>query len=455
VATERSQTVTTIAGIAIGTMLAASVVVLYMKYTGFDTELSKIHEIMNPTPVQAVMDKLPQVAIIGQKPGPGETTEVYIQVPGVLNMQSVYVLKDNETVISGFILPDIPKGSGVPGGQLELPTGQPSVDPRTPRKNREQVMSMSGQVPDVLRPSDPSSSGQPSVEQPQTQTRQQASSVPAPAAQNNPVPVPAPAPSSVSQTPVPSPSVSRSPSEQPVTAQPATPEVAGPVSQGAEGTTQSSNDKQSPAEADGNYLQVADLFGKAAFRNALSTTLNNNEDLVSVKTVQGEQSQQTAYLNLIKSLPAIKQGEGPRQLYVLFDPNCPVCHRYYDYVKNDVNAGRVTVNWIPVTIFPDRRSSITAGAELLETLDSLGQIAASDTLTGMMTKPGFINELGSRFTDSNVNSGYLEQVVTNTGALVMARAETPLIVFEGTEGQLVVEAGIPQGGYLNTVKSGG
>ena len=118
------------------------------------------------------------------------------------------------------------------------------------------------------------------------------------------------------------------------------------------------------------------------------------------------------------------------------------------------DAGRVTVNWIPVTIFPERRSSITASAELLETRSALGQAAALGMLHSMMNQQGFIEKVDQAFNDNAASASYLDQVVTNTGALVMARAETPLIVFEGTEGGLVVEAGIPQGGYLNLVKAG-
>jgi hypothetical protein len=441
----KSQFLTSIIGVVIGTGLAASLVVIYLKHTGFDVEIDKINKILNPTPVQAVMDKLPQVAIIGQKPGPADSTEVFIQVPGVLNMQSVYVLDDNETVISGFILPDIQEGSGVPGGQLEMPTGQPTVDPRAPRQHREQIMSMSGQAPDTLR----EQNRQPSERQSQPQAPTPQPQAPTPNVAQKPVPVPAPSISNNTEKAA----IDRK-TQQIADSSGESQQDAPAPSASAEATAQSQPNTQTSSPAK-DYLVVSDLVGRGAFRSALSEALSNRDVLSSVRQAKGDSEQQAAYLDLVKSLPSVQQGSGPKNLYVLFDPNCPVCHRYYESVKLDAQAGRVTVHWIPVTIFPERQSSITAGAELLEVRDSLGQTAASETLAGMMTQAGFVDEIGSRYTDSEASASYLDQIITNTGALVMARAETPLIVYEGTGGELVVEAGMPQGGYLSTVKSEG
>lgn len=434
-----SQMVTTIAGVAIGTVLAASAAILYMKFNYFDVANTEIGAVINPTPVQAVMDKLPQVAVIGQKPGPAGTMEVFIQVPGILNMQSVYVMSDNETVISGFVVPETQRGSGVPGGQLELPSGQPTVDPRAPNANRNKILSMTGQKPN-----------------------EQASASPLPV---RPVSVPVPTPRSEptnriasdrnndrsqqtnkTDIPVPQPRQSVPGSELSVphmdSPQPLPP--AAIASQPSEAW-----------QSSGDYLKVASISGRANFKVALSTALSEKAKLVGVQKMTSDSDQQGAYLDLVRNLPSIKQGSGPKHLYVLFDPNCPVCHRYYNEVKASANAGRVTVNWIPVTIFPERRSSITASAELLETRDSLGQVAALGMLHSMMTQQGFIEQVDQAFNDNAASASYLDQVVTNTGALVMARAETPLIVFEGTEGELLVEAGIPDGGYLNLIKVGG
>jgi len=446
-----SQMVTTIAGVAIGTVLAASAAIMYIKYNHFDVAIAELGVVTDPTPVQAVMGKLPQVAVIGQKPGPAGTTEIFIQVPGILNMQSVYVMSDNETVISGFVVPETQTGSGVPGGQLELPSGQPTVDPRAPNANRNKILSMTGQKPN---------------EQASSRTLPVSVPVPVPAPNTEPanriasdqnngrsqkaseteIPVPQPRQS------VPEPRVSQSSAPVPVPGhESSVPQMDSP--QPLPPATIASQ----PSEAwqsSGDYLKVASISGRANFKVALSKALSEKAELVGVQKMTSDGDQQGAYLNLVRNLPSIKQGSGPKQLYVLFDPNCPVCHRYYNEVKMSADAGRVTVNWIPVTIFPERRSSITASAELLETRSALGQAAALGMLHSMMNQQGFIEKVDQAFNDNAASASYLDQVVTNTGALVMARAETPLIVFEGTEGGLVVEAGIPQGGYLNLVKAG-
>ncbi|MFB2350891.1 hypothetical protein, partial [Priestia megaterium] len=92
--------------------------------------MASTHSIDPKVAIRAVQNTLPSVAIIGQKAGPSGTTEVFIQVPGVLNMQSVYVLSDGKTVISGVVVP--PVENGFPGGALTLPDGNASVNPRQP-----------------------------------------------------------------------------------------------------------------------------------------------------------------------------------------------------------------------------------------------------------------------------------------------------------------------------------
>lgn len=424
-----SQVVTTITGVAIGTILAVSATIIYIKNADFDVELGKIFD---PTPVQAVMDKLPQVAIIGQKQGPAETTEVFIQVPGILNMQSVYVLSDNETVISGFIIPETLSGSGVPGGQIELPTGQPTVDPRAPRAHRQQIMSMAG------RTSTPNAQQAPATPQQPPAPKIAPEPIPSGADTSGAAPVP---------VPMPAPKVPQKQSDQ-------THEQDSHIDLPGDSTAPESVDSTDQhRQTNTDYLKISDLFGRTKFRNALSSALSTRDELVSVKQVESDQGQQKAYLNLVRSLPSITQGSGPKQLYVLFDPNCPVCHAYYKDVAMAANAGRVTVNWIPTTIFPEQAGSITAGARLLDVLGSDGLKAASQTLNRMMTQPGYVAKMDQAFSDSPTTAKHLRQIVTNTGALVMARAETPLIVFESVDGELVVDSGIPQGGYLNTVKS--
>lgn len=370
--------------------------------------------------IRAVQATLPSVAILGQKSGPGGTTEVYIQVPGVLNMQSVYVLGDGETVISGVVIPPIE--NGYPGAQLTLPDGNASVDPRSPRAGAQQISSVLGiEAPAVA-------GGQ------QRQTAADDGNFEVP-------PAPAMRASSTAQ-PTPAPSVAAADNSS----------GAAPSPQAGDRQASAANVGQL-AESGGMLIEsLSDVAESGAFSEIVAFALENDSDIGEIRAMAGTEGQKDGYLDLVKSLPAITQGQSDRKVYVMFDPNCPVCHRYYNEVQAMVNIGELQVNWIPAIVFPDNRSSLTSSAALLaetqrEGGDPLGM------LKNMMTQDGF-----NRRVDSSPNVDrlvpYLDAVVKATAVMAMARAETPLIVFESTGGELTISPGIPRTGYLEMIKQG-
>lgn len=417
-----------------GGLLASQLAVLPTVYAAEGGENPKVA-------IQAVQNTLPSVAILGQKKGPSDTTEVFIQVPGVLNMQSVYVLGDGETVISGVIVP--PVEHGFPGGAITLPDGNASVDPRQPRENADQVSQALG-----LRDSD---EPKPSV---QTAESNQVSSVPAPSATRSLDANEKAGSKEQNQTP-------------PVSAPAAAPKEKEASASTAEAVAEPGSATASPSKTHGVKVRsgvdgetgkdtlvesLDDVAGSGAFSKLVGYALENDSDIDQIRNMGNDpEKSQKAYLDLVKGLPAVVQGEGDRKIYVLFDPNCPVCHRYYNEVSLKVASGQVQVHWIPAIVFPDNRSSLTASAALLAELQRQDGDALS-MLDSVMTDASFNSQIdASPGVDKLVP--YLGGVIKNTAVMAMARAETPLLVFEKTDGTLGISPGIPKSGYTSLIKS--
>lgn len=382
--------------------------------------------------VNAVHSTLPSVAILGQKRGPSGTTEVFIQVPGVLNMQSVYVLSDMKTVISGVVVPPIE--NGFPGAQLSLPSGEATVNPRSPRKNLNDVNTVLG-------------------------TEQGSSALAAhsmPATASAPVPVPGPASFEAGDGAV----ARASESGADANASDALATRSAPSAEtNAAGAAASSSDKQvggvksatpSPAEEPLVIETLGDVANSATFGRMVTAVVQHDEDIEHVRAQEDGDGKRQAYLDLVRSLPAVVQGSSDRKIYVMFDPNCPVCHRYYDDVALEVEAGMLEVHWIPAIVFPDKRSSLTASAALLaELMREDGDAGAM--LKAVMQEDGYIEAIDGSPGVKRL-ALYLDSVVKGTAVMTMARAETPLIIFEGKAGELVISPGIPKPGYTSLIK---
>jgi len=68
--------------------------------------------------------------------------------------------------------------------------------------------------------------------------------------------------------------------------------------------------------------------GKAVFKDAANATAN--------------------YFSLLDAAKGVKDGNGGHELYVLFDPQCHFCLLKYEGLRPLIDAGKVTVYWIPV-----------------------------------------------------------------------------------------------------------
>lgn len=55
-------------------------------------------------------------------------------------------------------------------------------------------------------------------------------------------------------------------------------------------------------------------------------------------------------LNSMRKANQMTEGTGTRTLYILFDPNCPSCHKLFVELRPYIRQGTLTIHWIPAGI---------------------------------------------------------------------------------------------------------
>lgn len=56
----------------------------------------------------------------------------------------------------------------------------------------------------------------------------------------------------------------------------------------------------------------------------------------------------------------VQEGKSGKVVYVIFDPNCPYCHRLWSTLRAGVQAGKIQVRWLPVAILKDTSKGLGA-----------------------------------------------------------------------------------------------
>lgn len=77
----------------------------------------------------------------------------------------------------------------------------------------------------------------------------------------------------------------------------------------------------------------------------------------------------------------IAEGTGENVVYVIFDPNCPYCHKLWEVIRPAVASGRTQVRWIPAAILA--ASSKNLAAAIYESKDPAR--ALGDLQSGKLT----------------------------------------------------------------------
>lgn len=411
----------------------------------------------SPGASDLVSERLPQVAVIGEKDGPGSTTEVFIQVPGVMNMQSVYVLEDSETVISGVVLPEVDDQT-MPGGQMSMPDGKPSVNPTQSRPNAEKIRSMlAGKNAAAAKPSNDAAGGAPARgNAPSYQPNQQGQGAGAAPNQAPPRQTPQQPPQQGQAQSTPGNVPSPDPNEMGGNAASGQPPGdsgnadAGSQPQSGDAGNDTGNDSAETAEMRTNDDAGDELLEAEPFQDLVRDVASESDTITEMREAEGASEQQKHYYDAVSSMPAIKQGSGERDLYVLFDPNCPACHQLYQALSEEAGVENVTIHWIPGLVFTDQQSSIGTAAQLLAALDNEGNDQAMTMLDQILSSKDGASEVFGDY-DKQAHQRYIEQVALGTGILSVAKPETPLLVYKNEAGELELESGAPAPGFLQNI----
>lgn len=116
-----------------------------------------------------------------------------------------------------------------------------------------------------------------------------------------------------------------------------------------------------------------------------------SEDMArfNVRDVGGSQVLTTEQLDALweraDGLDYLAEGEG-RPVYVIFDPNCPYCHRLWTMLRQVATTGDVQVRWLPVGILSESSKNLAAAMYQENTPQDaltafgLGQLAPAATV---------------------------------------------------------------------------
>lgn len=110
---------------------------------------------------------------------------------------------------------------------------------------------------------------------------------------------------------------------------------------------------------DGQSLLVGNVFdAKGANVTANDVSRAGIPDGASSPTLSAAQLQ--SLWSRAEKQKWVAEGSGPRVIYVLFDPNCPYCHRLWGTLREAVQQGKIQVRWLPVAILKEDSKALAA-----------------------------------------------------------------------------------------------
>lgn len=110
---------------------------------------------------------------------------------------------------------------------------------------------------------------------------------------------------------------------------------------------------------DGKNL-IAGMIFDAEGNNVTSADMNKAgvSDVGGPKVMGDTQLQ--ALWDRVEKRRWVQDGKSGKVVYVLFDPNCPYCHRLWTSLRAGVQAGKIQVRWLPVAILKDTSKGLGA-----------------------------------------------------------------------------------------------
>ena len=157
-------------------------------------------------------------------------------------------------------------------------------------------------------------------------------------------------------------------------------------------------------------------------------------------TAHAATSQQQAREKMLKAseheATAVKLGNGPRKVYIYFDPNCPYCKMLYQELTPYIGKDGLQFNWVPVGILTT--TSHGKAAAILEAKDPAAALRQNEEHYSRGAGGGGIKEdlISSTQTDQSLSTN--EKILKMGGA-----GEVPAIVFRAKDGQVVHVVGAP------------
>lgn len=140
-------------------------------------------------------------------------------------------------------------------------------------------------------------------------------------------------------------------------------------------------------------------------------------------------------LHAAKDATWIAEGEGPRLVYIFFDPNCPYCHKLYQDSRRWVGRDGLQLRWIPVGILMP--SSAGKAAAILESKNPLAAFHENEDRFGSAPQFGGIAET----IPSTLSAKRLQQnafLLKQTGM-----PGVPAMLFREASGKVRIVDGVP------------
>jgi thiol:disulfide interchange protein DsbG len=204
---------------------------------------------------------------------------------------------------------------------------------------------------------------------------------------------------------------------------------------------------------DANWINLLEVHGMSMIKKGLYTfaiMLNLSVLPASVAAQPATQARASPaahqlaleqVLHATKGATWIAEGNGPRLVYIFFDPNCPFCHKLYQEARPWVGRDGLQLRWIPVGILMP--SSAGKAAAILEAKNPLAAFRENEEKFGSAPKFGGIAEsLPSPETEQRLrrNAELLEQ---------SRMPGVPAMLFREASGKIRIVDGVPSPRLLN------
>lgn len=136
------------------------------------------------------------------------------------------------------------------------------------------------------------------------------------------------------------------------------------------------------------------------------------------------------YADLSKAAAVSTGKPGGRDVYVMFDPNCPFCHLSWKALKPYAAAG-ANVHWVPVGYL--KASSMKNAA---------GILAAKDPVVAL----GAVMDSQGKAANSLKSDAATEKLIANNNEMMQKHGlnGVPVIAYKDSSGRIIVREGLPR-----------